>query len=105
VKNYARPENIVEKEDPIFSQRRFNPIPVRVIIDKEGTAKHIHFLSACPEQAKAITDALQQWRFKPCLREGQPVEVETGILLGRTPAEMPEPLQQTTNGPREDAPL
>jgi len=100
VKNYARPENIVEKEDPIFSERRFNPIPVRVIIDKEGKVKHIHFLSAFPEQAKAITDALQQWRFKPYLREGQPVEVETGILFGRTPADMPEPLQQTTTATR-----
>jgi hypothetical protein len=90
----------VEKEDPIFSERRFNPIPVRVIIDKEGKVKHIHFLSAFPEQAKAITDALQQWRFKPYLREGQPVEVETGILFGRTPAETPEPLQQTTTATR-----
>jgi hypothetical protein len=100
IKNYATPENIVEKVDPIFSERRFNPIPVRVIIDKEGKVKHIHFLSAFPEQAKTITDALQQWKFKPYQRDGQPVEVETGILFGRTPAEPPEQLQQTTTATR-----
>jgi len=100
IKNYATAENIVQKEDPIFSERRFNPIPVRVIIDKEGKVKHIHFLSAFPEQSKAITDALQQWKFKPYLRDGQPVEVETGIMFGRTPAETPEQLNQTTTATR-----
>jgi periplasmic protein TonB len=58
---------------------------VRVIIDRDGKVKHIHFLSAFPGQAQAIITALGQWRFKPYLRNGQPVEVETGILFGRAP--------------------
>jgi hypothetical protein len=100
VKNYASPENIVERVDPIFTERRFNPIPVRVIIDEQGRVKHTHFLSAFPEQARAITDALQQWRFKPYLRDGKPMEVETGILFGRAPAETPEPARQATTATR-----
>jgi len=100
VKDYASPQNIVERVDPVFAERRFNPIPVRVIIDKEGKVKHIHFLSAFPEQAKSITDALQQWKFKPYMRDGQPVEVETGILFGRAPAETPQQLRQTTTATR-----
>jgi protein TonB len=58
-------------------------VPVRITIDKEGKVKHIHFLSAFPDQAKAISDALLQWRFKRYLQNGQPVEVETGIMFGR----------------------
>jgi hypothetical protein len=85
IPNFARDENVMEKVDPFFSERRFNPIPVRIIIDKDGKVKHIHFLSAFPEQAKAITDALLQWRFSPYLRDGKPVEVETGIMFGRAP--------------------
>ena len=85
IKDYARPENVLQRIDPVFTERRFNPIPVRVIIDKNGQVKHIHFLSAFPDQAKGITDALMQWRFKPYLRDGQPAEVETGILFGRAP--------------------
>ncbi len=65
------------------SQRRGRGSLVRVIIDREGKVKHIHFLGAFPEQAKGITDALMQWRFKPYLGEGQAVEVETGIMFGR----------------------
>ena len=83
--NYAVPANILHREDPIFSERRYNPIPVRVIIDRDGKVKHIHFLSAFPAQSQALTTALMQWRFKPYLRDGQPVEVETGILFGRAP--------------------
>ena len=85
LKDYARDENVMEKVDPVFAERRFNPVPVRIIIDKEGKVKHIHFLSAFPDQAKAITDALSQWRFRPYLRDGKPVEVETGIMFGRAP--------------------
>jgi hypothetical protein len=83
IKDYARDENVIERVDPIFTERKFNQVPVRIIIDKEGRVKHIHFISAFPDQAKAITDALGQWRFRPFLWDGQPVEVETGIMFGR----------------------
>jgi hypothetical protein len=85
VKGYEHGENVLTRVDPVFTDSKFNPIPVRIIIDKKGRVKHIHFLSAFPDQAKAITDALGQWRFKPYLRDGQPVDVETGIMFGRAP--------------------
>jgi hypothetical protein len=85
IKNYAREENVIERTEPVFTQRRFNPVPVRIIIDKQGKIKHIHILSAFPEQEKAINVALRQWRFRPRLRNGQPVEVETGIMFGSAP--------------------
>jgi hypothetical protein len=85
IKDYASGENVMERVEPVFAERRFNPVPVRIIIDKEGKIKHIHFLSAFPDQAKAISDALSQWRFRPYLRGGKPIEVETGIMFGRAP--------------------
>jgi hypothetical protein len=85
VKDYARAENLTARVDPVFTEPHFNPVPVRIIIDKEGKVKHIHFLSAFPDQAKAITDALGQWRFKPYRQNGKAMEVETGILFGRAP--------------------
>jgi hypothetical protein len=83
VQDYANESNLITRVDPVFTEHRFNPVPVRIIIDKEGKIKHIHFLSAFPDQAKAITDALGQWKFKRYLRTGQPVEVETGVMFGR----------------------
>jgi len=85
IKDYARDENVLSRVEPIFSEHKFNPVPVRIIIDKDGKVKHIHFLSAFPDQAKTITDALGQWRFKRYFKDGRPVEVETGLMFGRAP--------------------
>lgn len=84
-KDYASGANVISRVDPVFSERRFNAIPVRIVIGKDGKVKHIHLISAFPEQAKAITDALHQWMFKPYMKNGQPAEVETGILFGTSP--------------------
>jgi len=85
IKDYARDENVITRVDPVLTEHRFNPIPVRIVIDKQGKVKHIHLISAFPDQARAITDALEQWKFKPYSVDGKPVEVETGILFGRLP--------------------
>ena len=85
VKDYAAGMNVIRRVDPVFTERRFNAVPVRIVIGKDGRVKHTHLISAFPDQAKAITDALKQWTFKPYMRNGQPVEVETGILFGTPP--------------------
>ncbi|MGH9560487.1 MAG: energy transducer TonB [Terracidiphilus sp.] len=82
VKDYASDNNVIIRVDPVITERRFNSTPVRVVIGKDGRVKHIHFISAFPDQAKAIGDALNQWTFKPYMRNGRPVEVETGIQFG-----------------------
>jgi hypothetical protein len=64
---------------------------VRIIIGKDGKVKHIHFLNAFPDQAKAISAALSQWKFKRYMHEGQPAEVETGIMFGRASYPMARP--------------
>jgi hypothetical protein len=85
LKDYASDANVIARVDPVLTEHKFNPVPVRIIIDKEGKIKHIHFLSAFPDQAKAITDALGQWRFKRHMKDGHPVEVETGLMFGHAP--------------------
>jgi hypothetical protein len=82
VADYAEGANVTYKVDPVLTEQKYNAIPVRIIIGKSGKVEHVHLISAFPAQAKAITDALLTWRFKPYLRDGQPVEVETGILFG-----------------------
>lgn len=85
IKDYASGGNVLNRVDPILTDRRFNSIPVRVVIDTSGKVKHSHFISSFPEQARVIGDALRQWRFKPYVSNGKPVEVETGILFGIPP--------------------
>jgi hypothetical protein len=75
VRDYAR-DHVVAKTDPTFPQR-YNTIPVRVIVGADGSVKHVHLLSAFPEQSAAILTALRAWRFAPGEHE-----VETGMVFG-----------------------
>src|SRR5260370_93016 len=85
IKGYAGGENAMERVIPVFGERRFNPVPVRIIIDKQGKVKHIHFLSAFPDQVKAITDALFQWRRKPTVPARQTARGQNAAQLGTPP--------------------
>jgi len=85
IQNYATSANILAKVDPVLEERRFNPVPVRIIIDREGKVRHVHVISGYPEQIQKITYALSKWRFKPYLKDGQPAEIETGLMFGNAP--------------------
>jgi len=89
IKDYAAGENVLERVEPVLTQQRYNAIPVRIIIDKDGKVRHIHFLSAYPEQQKVISEALKQWKFRPYERNGQRLEIETGVMFGRVPRTVP----------------
>ena len=85
IRDFATGDNVLQRVDPVLTDRKFNPIPARIIIDKYGKVKHVHIISAFPDQAKAITDALMQWEFRPYKPNGEPLEVETGIMFGKAP--------------------
>src|SRR5258706_916592 len=85
IADYATGDNVVSRAEPATYEKKYNPIPVRLIIGTDGKVKHVHVLSAFPDQARSITDALLQWRFKP-----RDHEVETGMLFGVTGRERPE---------------
>ena len=82
VRDYAGGANVVARTEPVIPTHRYNAIPVRVVIGRDGSVKHVHLLSAFPEQSSAIIDALMEWKFKPYLRDGKPVPVETGLMFG-----------------------
>jgi hypothetical protein len=88
IKDYARDENMLARVDPVLTDHKFNPVPIRIVIGKDGKVKHIHYLSAFPDQTRAISEAVGQWKFKPYRKEGQALEeVETGIQFGRKRAQ------------------
>jgi protein TonB len=52
---------------------------LRAIIDTNGNIKDLQLVSGHPMLVLAAIQAVQQWRYKPYLLNGQPVEVETTI--------------------------
>jgi Gram-negative bacterial TonB protein C-terminal len=81
IKDYANDANLLRRVDPILVGPKYTTVPVRMIVGKDGKVEHIHVITAFPEQARSISDALAQWTFKPYLQNGRPAEVETGLLF------------------------
>ena len=54
------------------------------VIGKDGTVKDVRVESGLPILAQAAIDAVKQWRYKPYLIDGEPVEVDSRITINFT---------------------
>jgi TonB family protein len=81
VKDYAVPENLLQRVEPVAVGAKFTSIPVRIVIDRSGSVDNVHVIHASDEQRRSIEDALRQWKFKPPRVDGKPVEIETGLMF------------------------
>jgi protein TonB len=54
-------------------------VHIQAIIERDGTIGHLKVLSGSPLLINAALDAVKQWRYKPTLLNGEPVEVVTEI--------------------------
>jgi hypothetical protein len=85
---YATSENVVHRVEPDDVGARAVSIPVRMIVGTDGSVKHVHVIRASAAQRRNIEEALRQWKFKSYVRQGRPVEVETGMTFNFKPANM-----------------
>ena len=56
-------------------------VRLRAIIGRDGVIDSLELLSGHPILARAALDAVSQWRYRPTLLGGEPVEVETIITV------------------------
>lgn len=56
-------------------------VVLRALIGKDGTIQNVQLVSGAPVLASAVLDAVRSWRYKPYLRNGEPVEVERRIIV------------------------
>jgi len=54
---------------------------LQALIDKNGDVEKLTLISGHPLLAPAAVEAVKQWKYKPYLLNGQPVKVETQILV------------------------
>lgn len=67
----------VEPIYPMFARQthREGTVELRATISIDGAVRDLQVLSGDPVLAKAASDAVAQWRFRPTLLSGNPVEV------------------------------
>ncbi len=56
-------------------------VVLHAMIDKEGKISEVHAVSGNEALAEAAVEAVRQWRYKPFLSNGEPIEVETTITV------------------------
>jgi protein TonB len=56
-------------------------VVLHAIISKEGTIKNLSVISGPEMLRTAATEAVQNWRYKPYLLNGEPTEVDTQITV------------------------
>ena len=57
---------------------------LRAIISKDGDVENLKIASGHPQLAPSAIDAVKQWKYRPYLQQGKPVEVETEINVNFT---------------------
>jgi TonB family protein len=76
-------ERKVEPELPVDANGKpmHGHVVLRINIDKTGSVARAVSLNGNPELANAAINAVQQWKFKPYLLNGEPVELEGEVEL------------------------
>jgi len=78
--------DLIRKVQPIYpsiarTARIQGAVVLSAIISKEGTIENLHVLSGHPLLSGAAIEAVRQWRYRPYVLNGEPVEVETQIIV------------------------
>ena len=76
--------SLVNKVTPIYppiakTAHVSGTVVLHAIIAKDGTIQELQFVSGPPLLMKAAMDAVREWRYRPTLLNGEPVEVDTTI--------------------------
>lgn len=70
---------------PLARQARIQgTVILQALISKEGSITNLQLVSGHPMLAPAAIEAVKQWRYRPYLLNGEPVEVETTIQVNFT---------------------
>ncbi len=67
---------------PLARQARIQgQVVLQAEISKDGTIQNLQLISGHPMLAPAAIEAVKQWRYKPYLLNGEPVAVETQVVV------------------------
>lgn len=77
---------LTKKVQPVYPQNALamrieGAVELMATISKTGDISRLKVLSGNSQLAKAATEAVSQWKYKPYLLNGEPVEIQTQITI------------------------
>jgi len=78
--------NLIRQVTPVYppiakTAHISGTVLLHAIIGKDGTVQDLQYISGPPLLMKNAMDAVRQWRYKPTLLNGEPVDVDTTISV------------------------
>jgi TonB family protein len=75
-------KRVAAQYPPLARQARIQgTVTIEVTVNSDGTIKHVRLISGHPMLAPSAIEAIQQWRYKPYVLDGKPVEFTTIVNL------------------------
>jgi protein TonB len=80
---------LVRKVQPVYpplarQARIQGTVLLRAQISKDGSIENLQLVSGHPMLVQSALDAVRQWKYKPYLLNGEPVEVDTEVAVNFT---------------------
>jgi protein TonB len=77
---------LTKKVQPVYPRNALamhveGSVELLATISKTGDISHVKVVSGDGQLARAATDAVKQWKYKPYLLNGEPVEIQTQITI------------------------
>jgi periplasmic protein TonB len=70
---------------PLARQARIQgQVVLRAVISKDGSIEGLTLVSGHPMLVQSALEAVKQWKYKPYLLNGEPVEVDTEVMVNFT---------------------
>jgi len=78
--------NIIKKVQPTYpplakTARIQGTVILHAIISKQGNVENLTVISGHPMLVQTALDAVKQWKYRPYILNGEPVEVETTVTV------------------------
>jgi protein TonB len=78
--------NLIRQVQPVYPQiaktaHVSGTVQLHAIISKDGSIEELTYVSGPPLLMKAAMDAVHQWRYRPTMLNGEPVDVDTTISV------------------------
>ncbi len=75
---------LVHRVEPVYPKKAIfariqGTVVLQAVIGRDGTVQNLRVISGNPFLAPAAVEAVSQWRYRPYMLSGQPVEVDTMV--------------------------
>jgi protein TonB len=80
------PAMLIHRVEPVYpvlakQVHREGRVEMRAVIGTDGTIQSLQIISGDRLFERSAREAVEQWRYKPTILNGQPVEIDTYITV------------------------